>query len=172
MSFIQRYRQSRGPIWFPLSFCPDTCAQTDVCQTNVPLIEDPRIDVFICRCPPAWGIQMFSHGDSPNRCFLRYFPDEWASIHMSYFPAAQPPDVLQCKCSSYRWSQVFLSFELNSMQMVLIQDYLLHLTGMLLNRNLPRNVLHSVPSLHRCVPVKYILIWVCFHTTGSHTGVL
>lgn len=40
------------------------------------------------------------------------------------------------------------------MHMVLIQDYLLHLTGMLLNRNLPRNVLYSVPSLHRCVPVQ------------------
>lgn len=66
---------------------------------------------------------MFSHGDTPNRCFFRYIPDRWASVHINLCPAAPPPpppcfnvavphtDLLRsfshlstilCRCSSYK----------------------------------------------------------------------
>lgn len=60
-------------------------------------------------------------------------------------PSSPLPPALPCGCASYRSSQVFLSFELHSVQRSLIQDYFLH-TGMLLSRNPPRNASYSVPA--------------------------
>lgn len=119
-----------------------------------------------CRCPSSWGLQMFCHRGTPDRRFLRYIPDRWASIHSTGEPLA----CCLPRCATYRCSQVFLSFELNSVQMFLIQVYFLHLTGMLLNRNPPRNALYSPPP--RCFRVKHTPTWICFRITEPHAGVL